>query len=81
MTPHIARLPARPLSGSVLLVTGLLGALFPLGADTIAQHFLPVALPLVLPLRALGPTPETIVLSPESSPHERQYAEEARLVS
>ena len=38
-------------------------------------------LPLVLPIRALGPTPETIVLSPESSPHERQLVTAARLAS
>jgi iron complex transport system permease protein len=54
MTPHIARILAGPLSGSVVLFTGMLGAIFLLGADTIAQHFLPVALPVGVVTSAIG---------------------------
>lgn len=54
MVPHIARLLVGPLSGSMLLFTGVLGALFLLLADVIAQHFLPVALPVGVVTSAIG---------------------------
>ncbi len=38
-------------------------------------------LPLVLPIRAIGTGEETVALSPEGSPHERQFAAAARLAS
>ena len=38
-------------------------------------------LPLVLPIRAIGTGEETVALSPEDSPHERQFVAAARLAS
>ncbi len=54
MTPHIARMLAGPLSGSVMLFAGVLGGIFLLGADVIAQHFLPVSLPVGVITSAVG---------------------------
>lgn len=54
MVPHVARMLAGPLSGSVMLFTGVLGALFLLGADVVAQHALPVALPVGVITGAVG---------------------------
>ena len=54
MVPHIARMLAGPLSGSVMIFTGVLGALFLLGADMIAQHALPVSLPVGVVTGAVG---------------------------
>jgi iron complex transport system permease protein len=54
MTPHIARMLAGPLSGSTMLFTGMLGACFLLLADVIAQHFVPVSLPVGVVTAAVG---------------------------
>jgi iron complex transport system permease protein len=54
MVPHIARMIAGPMTGSVLLLSGLLGALLLLGADMVAQHVLPVALPVGVVTAAIG---------------------------
>jgi iron complex transport system permease protein len=54
MVPHAARMLAGPLSGSVILFTGVLGACFLLLADVIAQHFLPVSLPVGVVTSAVG---------------------------
>lgn len=54
MTPHIARMLAGPLSGSVMLFTALVGTLIVLAADTIGQHFLPVTLPVGVVTAAVG---------------------------
>ncbi|HEV2527906.1 MAG TPA: iron ABC transporter permease [Thermomicrobiales bacterium] len=54
MVPHMARLIAGPLTGSVLILTALIGALFLLLADVIGQHFLPVALPVGVLTSAIG---------------------------
>jgi iron complex transport system permease protein len=54
MVPHIARMLAGPLSGSVMLFTAVLGAVFLLMADVIAQHFVPVALPVGVVTSAVG---------------------------
>lgn len=54
MTPHIARMLAGPLSGSVMLFAGVLGGVFLLLADVIAQHFLPVGLPVGVVTSAVG---------------------------
>jgi iron complex transport system permease protein len=54
MIPHAARMLAGPLSGSVMLFTGLLGATFLLFADVAAQHFLPVVLPVGVMTAAIG---------------------------
>jgi iron complex transport system permease protein len=54
MVPHIARMLAGPLSGSVMVLTGVLGACFLLTADIVAQHFLPVSLPVGVVTAAVG---------------------------
>ncbi len=54
MVPHVARMLAGPLSGSVLFFTAVIGALFLLSADVIAQHFLPVSLPVGIVTAAVG---------------------------
>ena len=54
MIPHIARLLAGPLSGTVLILTALIGALFLLLADIIGQHLLPVTLPVGVLTSAIG---------------------------
>ncbi len=54
MIPHIARLLAGPLSGTVLILTALIGALFLLVADVIGQHLLPVTLPVGILTSAIG---------------------------
>jgi iron complex transport system permease protein len=54
MVPHIARMLAGPLSGSVLVLTAVLGAGFLLTADVIAQHMLPVSLPVGVITAAVG---------------------------
>lgn len=54
MVPHIARMIAGPLSGSVMLFTGVLGACFLLASDIVAQHFLPVTLPVGVVTSAVG---------------------------
>jgi iron complex transport system permease protein len=55
VVPHIARLLLGPLTGGVLVVTGLLGALLVLLSDLIAQHlFSPVSLPVGVVTAAVG---------------------------
>ena len=54
MTPHIARMLAGPLSGSVMLFTALVGSLIVLAADTVGQHYLPVTLPVGVVTAAVG---------------------------
>lgn len=54
MVPHMARMLAGPLSGSVMVLTGVLGACFLLMADIVAQHFLPVSLPVGVVTAAVG---------------------------
>lgn len=54
MVPHFARMIAGPLSGGVLLFSGLLGACFLLFADIVGQHLLPVSLPVGVVTAALG---------------------------
>lgn len=54
MVPHAARMIAGPLSGSVLVLTGILGALLVLCGDVVAHHFMPVPLPLSIVLGAVG---------------------------
>jgi iron complex transport system permease protein len=54
MVPHIARMLAGPTSASVLLFTAILGGFYLLFADVIAQHFLPVALPVGVITAAVG---------------------------
>ena len=54
MIPHAARMLVGPLSGSVMVFTGILGATFLLLADTASQHFLPVTLPVGIVTSGLG---------------------------
>lgn len=54
MVPHMARMIAGPLSGSVMILTGVLGAFFLLLADIVSQHFLPVTLPVGVVTSAVG---------------------------
>jgi len=54
MVPHIARMLGGPMSGSVMLLTAVAGGLFLLSADVVAQHFLPVALPVGVVTSAVG---------------------------
>jgi iron complex transport system permease protein len=54
MIPHAARMLAGPLSASVMLFTGLLGATFLLFADVVSQHFLPITLPVGVMTAAIG---------------------------
>lgn len=54
MIPHIARMLAGPLSGSVMVLTAVLGGLFLLSADMVAQHYLPVVLPVGVVTSAVG---------------------------
>jgi iron complex transport system permease protein len=54
LVPHVARMLAGPMTGGVMLLTGVVGALLLLGADLIGQHALPVALPVGVVTAALG---------------------------
>ncbi len=54
MVPHAARAIAGPLSGSVLLLSAVLGACFLLLADAIGEHLLPVSLPAGIVTAGLG---------------------------
>lgn len=55
LVPHLARLLAGNLTGGVLVLTALLGAVFLLGADLIAQRlFAPTVLPAGVVTAALG---------------------------
>lgn len=54
MVPHFARMLVGPLSGTMILFTAVVGAIFVLGVDTIGQHFLPVALPVGALTAAFG---------------------------
>ena len=54
MVPHMARMLAGPLSGSVMLFSAVLGACFLLLADIVAQHMLPVTLPTGVVTAAVG---------------------------
>jgi iron complex transport system permease protein len=54
MVPHMARMLAGPLSGSVMLFSAVLGGCFLLMADIVAQHMLPVTLPTGVITAAVG---------------------------
>ncbi len=54
MAPHAARMIAGPLSGGVLVFSALIGACFLLLADVVAQHLLPVSLPVGIITAAVG---------------------------
>ncbi len=54
MVPHMARMLAGPLSGSVMLFSAILGGCFLLLADVVAQHMLPVTLPTGVITAAVG---------------------------
>ena len=55
LVPHIVRMIAGPLTGGTLVLTGLVGSLFLLGCDLIAQQlFSPTTLPVGVITAALG---------------------------
>jgi iron complex transport system permease protein len=54
LVPHVARMLAGPMTGGVMLLTAVIGALLLLGADLVGQHALPVALPVGVVTAALG---------------------------
>jgi len=55
LVPHIVRLVAGPLTGGTLVLTGVVGALFLLACDLIAQQlFAPTTLPVGVITAALG---------------------------
>jgi iron complex transport system permease protein len=54
MVPHAARMLAGPVSTGVMLFTSILGALFLIIADVIAQNGLPVSLPVGAITAAVG---------------------------
>ncbi len=54
MVPHVARMLAGPMAGGVFLFTAMLGAVLVLGTDLVAQHALPVSLPVGILTAALG---------------------------
>lgn len=55
MVPHVARMLLGPLTGGVLVVAGLIGAVLVLASDLIAQHaFSPTSLPVGVVTAAVG---------------------------
>lgn len=54
MVPHMARMIAGPHSAGVLVFTGVLGGIVLLISDVLAQHFLPVTLPVGVVTSAVG---------------------------
>jgi iron-siderophore transport system permease protein len=54
VVPHMARMIAGAMSGSVFLFTALLGALLMIAADTAGHHLLPVTLPVGVVTGAIG---------------------------
>jgi iron complex transport system permease protein len=54
MVPHVARMLGGPTSGSTMVLTAFIGACFLLLADTVAQHMLPVSLPVGVVTAAVG---------------------------
>lgn len=55
MVPHVARMLLGPLTGGVLVVAGIIGAVVMLVSDLIAQHaFSPVSLPVGVVTAAVG---------------------------
>jgi iron complex transport system permease protein len=55
ITPHIARMLAGPLTGGVLLLSALLGAVLLGASDLVAQHaFSPISLPAGIVTAAVG---------------------------
>lgn len=55
MVPHVARMLLGPLTGGVLLVAGIIGAVVVLASDLIAQHaFSPISLPVGVVTAAVG---------------------------
>lgn len=54
VVPHVARMLAGPITGGVFVLTAVLGAVLVLAADIVAQHALPVALPVGVVTAAIG---------------------------
>ncbi|MCK9494470.1 MAG: iron chelate uptake ABC transporter family permease subunit [Dehalococcoidia bacterium] len=54
MVPHIARMLGGAMTGSVLILTAILGALLLLASDVVGQHFLPVSMPVGVVTAVVG---------------------------
>lgn len=54
MVPHIARMIAGAMTGSVLILTAIFGAFLLLASDVVGQHFLPVSLPVGVVTAVVG---------------------------
>jgi len=54
MTPHVARMIAGTMTAGVFALSGTLGSVLLLGSDMVAQHALPVALPVGVLTAAFG---------------------------
>ena len=54
MVPHVARMLAGAMTGSVLILTAILGAFLLLASDVVGQHFLPVSLPVGVVTAVVG---------------------------
>ena len=54
VVPHMARMIAGPITGAVLLFAVILGGMLVLGSDMLAQHALPVSLPVGVVTAGLG---------------------------
>ncbi len=54
IVPHMARMIAGPPTGSVLVFTAFLGGIMLLASDIVAQHLLPVTLPVGVITGAVG---------------------------
>ncbi len=54
MVPHVARMIGGPTTGGTMLLTALLGGLLLLGADMVALHVMPVALPVGVVTAGVG---------------------------
>lgn len=53
-TPHVARMVAGPMTGGVFMFAAIIGGIFLMTSDIIAQHALPVALPVGVVTAAVG---------------------------
>lgn len=54
VVPHLARMLAGPMSGTVFMLTGFLGSVLVLGSDMVGQHALPVGMPVGVVTAVVG---------------------------
>ncbi|MEU2036951.1 iron chelate uptake ABC transporter family permease subunit, partial [Nocardia amamiensis] len=70
--PQLVRMVAGPPTAATLAVTGLLGATLLIGCDLVAQHLLPVAVPVGVVTATVGAPWLLILLLREGSPAHRR---------